>query len=101
MPSNAGRKKLLSLRDRTKVIRTFHLARAESPNVTSKKIQVEAGLVGECSNRTLQRVLNDNKFYYLQARKKGLLTSSDLKKRLAFAKDLVKGKVNTAVLSIK
>ena len=33
VPSNAGRKKLLSERDRRKVMRTFHLARAENPNV--------------------------------------------------------------------
>ena len=37
-------------------------------------------------NRTIRRCLNKSKYYYLQCRKKGLLSRGDLKRRLAFAR---------------
>ena len=92
--SNAGRKKLLSQRDIRNVLRVFQQARSQNPNFTSKKIQLEAGLNGLCSNRTVRRALNANALYYLQPRKKGLLSKKDLKDRVAFARNVKKRNLN-------
>ena len=40
------------------------------------------------SDRTVRRCLNTNGYHFLQARKKGLLLSQDLKKRITFAKEV-------------
>ena len=93
--SNAGRKKLLSARDRRRVMRTFQELRRKNANFSSKKIQLHAGLTCSCSNRTIRRCLNAHQFFYLQPRKKGLLTEKDLKNRVRFAKDLKKSKLTS------
>ena len=51
----------------------------------------EAGISAEdVSVRTLSRFLNLQGYYYLQARKKGVLTVTDMKKRLTFAQRMRK-----------
>ena len=47
-----------------------------------------AGLSKKVSDRTVQRCLNKNGYYYLQARKKGLMTKNDQRKRRIFAKQV-------------
>ena len=61
-------------------IRTFLTQQCKNANFISKKVVVEAGLTSTCSNRTVRRCLNTHHFFYLQPRKKGLLTATDLKK---------------------
>ena len=92
--SNAGRKKCLSSRDLRLVMRTFHRLRSTNANFTSKKIQLECGFANRCSNRTVRRAINEHDYFYLQPRKKGLLTATDLKKRVKFAKDIVAANQN-------
>ena len=46
----------------------------------------------DVSRRTVTRFLNANGYYYLQARKKGLLTEKDKKIRLKFVKWILKEK---------
>ena len=41
------------------------------------------------SDRTVRRLLNRNGYYYLQARKKGLMSASDRMKRVAFARRII------------
>jgi hypothetical protein len=41
--------------------------------------------------RTIRRAMNKEGFKYLEARKKGILKITDLKKRLSFAKKMKKG----------
>ena len=52
---------------------------------------MEAGLSHRCDNRTVRRVLNDKGYFYLQARKKGMLSKADQKKRTKFARDVLAG----------
>ena len=44
----------------------------------------------QASNRTVRRCLKRHGYHFLQARKKGLMSSADLKKRVAFAKKVKK-----------
>ena len=85
-----GRKRVISDRDKRNLMRVFTKNRNTCSNFTSKRLLLEAGLTGVCHNRTLRRYLNHEGYFYLQSRKKGLLLESDLKKRLNFAKQLIK-----------
>lgn len=95
LKGKGGRKKLLSQRDKRKLMRAFENLRDVEPNCTSKRIQVEAGLENVCNNRTIRRALTKEGYFYLQPRKKGLMTKEDAKKRLKFAKDLIYRQINT------
>ena len=44
----------------------------------------------DVSESTISRFLNKEGYYYLQARKKGLLTKADMKKRRLFARKMQK-----------
>ena len=44
--------------------------------------------VSSVHDRTVRRVLNEYRYHYRQARRKGLLTEKDLKLRMKFAKDI-------------
>ena len=60
-------------------------------NFSCQKIMQEAGIsVKDVSVRTVSRFLNSQGYYYLQARKKGVLTVTDMKKRLQFARRMRK-----------
>ena len=83
--SNPGKQKKLSEKDERHVIRTLKKLRKETGKFSSKRIQEESGLT-HVSNRTIRRCLNRNKYFFLQARKKGLMTLSDLKKRVSFCR---------------
>ena len=59
--------------------------RSEEGNFSAKRIMERAGVSNSnASVRTVTRFLNENGYFYLQARKKGLLKKDDLTKRLAF-----------------
>ena len=92
---SGGRKEKLTDRHKRRLLRVFWQARNRNANFTSKKVQLDAGLSAVCSNRTVRRTLIANKLYYLQARKKGLLTKDDLKKRVKFARQLTNNNHNT------
>ena len=84
-----GRKPKLSKRDERSIIRTLHYARKQDCNFTSKRIKLYSG-VSRVFGRTVRRVLNKYGYHYRQARRKGLLTESDLKLCMKFAKDITK-----------
>ena len=82
---NPGRPAKLNDHDRRIILRTIkRLRHSEGSSFTSKRILVEAGLVGRVSCRTIRRILNKSGYRYLQSRKKGLLKPSDLVKRVKF-----------------
>lgn len=85
---NVGRPKLLSDRSIRMLMRTFKMLRTRNINFTSVKVQLAANLHNVCSNRTVRRALNARGMFYLQPRKKGLLTAQDLKKRVKFARNI-------------
>ena len=84
-----GRKRKLSLRHEISIIRSLHYARKQDGNFTSKRIRLYSG-VSSVHDRTVCRVLKKYGYHYRQARRKGLLTESDLKLRMKFAKDIKK-----------
>lgn len=86
-----GRPKKLSAREERKIIRTLKCLRHEEGNFSSIRLMSRAGISQKnVSNRTVRRFLEQNGYHFLQARKKGLLTSKDVKERLAFAKRMKK-----------
>lgn len=87
--NNKGRPRKLNSRDSRKLIRHLLILRESKGSFNSKRIQADAGIT-HASNRTCRRDLNENGFHYLQTRKKGLMSKEDLKKRVKFARDMIK-----------
>ena len=88
--SSKGRPRKVTDQDRRAILRCMKaLRRTDGANFTSGRIKVAAG-VEHLSNRTVRRVLNQAGYRYLQARRKGLLTAADLKKRVKFCKKVKK-----------
>lgn len=86
-----GRKRKVSSRGEMHLLRNIHKIRMVHPNWTATELMSEAGIT-DVSVRTIQRILNHNKYYHLKARRKGLLSTDDLKKRLRFAKEMKREK---------
>lgn len=86
--NNKGRPKKLTLRDQRIILRLIPKLRAEDSSFTLKKLAVRAGLEARVSIRTLSRFLNKNGYYYLRARRKGVLKVSDLIKRRRFCRKI-------------
>ena len=84
-----GRPRKVTDRDERELLRVLKKLRKTDGSLTSKKIQVEAGLT-HISNRTVRAILNKHGFRYLQTRCKGLLLNEDLKRRLKFARNTLK-----------
>lgn len=86
-----GRPSKLSQRDRRMLQRNIIKLREENGNFASKRLMQESSIDPEnVSNRTVRRNLNDMDYFYLQARKKGLLSEMDRNKRVSFAKNVRK-----------
>ena len=89
-PSNRttrGRPKKLNSRQERHLLRCLVALRSEQGNFNAKQVMEKAGLsIADVSVRTVTRFLNKEGYFYLQARKKGLLRKDDLKKRLAFVR---------------
>ena len=82
-----GRHNKLSDRDKRRLIRCITVLRKREGNFTCKAIMDEAGIQQkDVSVRTVSRFLNSQNYYYLQTRKKGLMTAEDHIKRVKFAK---------------
>lgn len=80
-----GRPRKLTNRQGRLILRCMVNLRSEEGNFSAKRIMERAGVSNSnVSVRTVTRFLNENGYFYLQARKKGLLRKDDLTKRLAF-----------------
>lgn len=84
-----GRPRKVTERDERELVRVLKKLRETDGSLTSKKLQVEAGLT-HLSNRTVRAILNKHGYKYLQSRRKGLLSNDDLKRRLQFARLMLK-----------
>ena len=92
-----GRLKKLTTRDERHLLRFIPVLWEEEGNFCAKRLMQRAGLSKKkVSDRTVRRCLNENGYYYLQARKKGLMTKNDHRKRRIFAKQ-VQGNYSTDV----
>ena len=83
-----GRPRKVRDRDEPNIIRVLKKLREKDGACTSKKVQVEAGLK-HISNRTVRDVLNRNGYSYLQARRKGLMSTQDLQRRTKYARKMI------------
>ena len=82
-----GRPRKLSSREERLLIRALHKLRRTEGNFTAKRLMNEANISeSNVSVRTVARFLNSKGYFYLQARKKGLLTNNDKNLRVSFAK---------------
>ena len=86
-----GNKFKLSERQRRHLIRCLRVLRKRDGAFTCKRLMEEAGIEErKVSTRTITRYLNSAGYFYLQTRKKGLMTEDDHRKRVKFAKDMRK-----------
>ena len=85
----SGRPQILSARDRGRFLRKFKSLREENPNITVGLVAMECEL-HQVSIRTLSRILNESGYKYVRPRRKGILTASDKKKRVAYAAKALK-----------
>ena len=81
---NKGRPSKLTPKDKRRILRSVKTLRATDGSFTSPWIAVEAGVASKVSNRTVRRVLKNDGYSYLRSRKKGLMTTQDLKTRMRF-----------------
>jgi len=84
--ANKGRPRKLSLRDERNLIRQLHICRRTIGSFSAKRLRMEAGIAPTVSIWTIRKALKKHGYHYLQARKKGLLTPKDLRRRLKFAR---------------
>ena len=87
--NNTGRPRKLTVQDDRSIVRSIYKLRTLEGSFTSCRIQTEASVLSVC-NRTVRRVMNKHKFYYLRSRKKGLLKPKDLRIRLKFCRNIRK-----------
>ena len=82
---------MLLARDERRIERSIQRLRREEGNFTARRILLELNMkVTTISVRTMQRHLKRMGYRYVQARKKGILTTKDCKGRLAFARKMKK-----------
>ena len=87
--SVGGRPRKLSGRQQRQLLRAIGTLRKSNANFTALELMVDCGLAeSDISVRSIQRFMNQHGYKYLQARKKGLLKSTDLKKRVTFARGI-------------
>mgnify|MGYP002804063147 CR=1 FL=1 len=84
-----GRPRKLNARLERKLRRSIQILREREGNFTIKRLMDNACISTEdISESTISRFLKGQGYYYLQARKKGLLKKIDLKKRRIFARKM-------------
>ena len=84
---NKGRPRIISERGVRHIENALKELRRNRWVFCFRDIQQLAGISEtDVSNRTVRRCLNEKNYKYLQCRKKGLLTTEDMKSRLTFAK---------------
>jgi hypothetical protein len=86
---NRGRPTKLSVQDKRSILRAVKSLRDKEGSFTSKRIQLESG-VNHVTSRTVRHYLNEQGYWYLQTRKKGLLHAKDLKSRARFCRKIKK-----------
>ena len=80
----------LSRRDKRRILRLVGTLRRQNANWTVKRLMARADLLdGRVARRTVSHFLNKNGYFYLQARKKGLLSEADKQKRVRFARNML------------
>ena len=81
---NKGRPRKLTANDERHIFMAINKLRSTDGSFTSPRIAETANLLDKVSMWTVRRTLNRSKYYYLQSRRKGILTVDDLKLRTQF-----------------
>ena len=85
--SQRGRPRKLTEKEARLLLRCVARLRHEEGNFNASNVMDRAGISKhDVSVRTVTRLLNENGYFYLVARKKGILTAADVKNRLSYAK---------------
>ena len=87
--TNKGRPPKMTKHDERLLLRTIKRLRNANTSFNVQILQNEAGLK-HISTRTVNRYPNKHKYKYLQSRKMGILTAKDKKKRLHFARKVMR-----------
>ena len=83
-----GRKRKMSLRQERLILCSIPVLQEREGSFTLKRLMQYKRILG-ISDHTIRRLLNRNGYYYLQARKKGLMSASDRMKQVAFARCII------------
>ena len=87
-----GRPRKITKEQGRRIIRSVHRLGRTEGNFTVRRLMQDVGISEKTINiLTVQRFLNKKGYYYLQARKKGLVTKSDRKIRISFASKMKNG----------
>ena len=79
----------LSARQQRVILRTLPKLREQNPSFSIRELMLESGIkCNTISGRTVIRFLHKHKYFLLQTRNKGLMTKKDLRRRVAFAKEM-------------
>lgn len=82
-----GRPRLLAERYARNLLRQVKLLRKQQGNFSVARLMTQCGISTEkVSVTTVRRVLHRNGYHYLQARRKGIFTDRNRRKRLTFVK---------------
>ena len=80
-----GRKKKLTPEHEALILRTIEELREQEGSFSSRRLMERTG-IRHVTDRTVRRLLNRNGYFFLQARKKGLMSQSDKERRVEFAR---------------
>ena len=84
-----GRPRKLTKRQERQLRRSIQILREQEGHFTLKRLMWKASIdKNNVSESTVARFLHTEGYHYLQARKKGLLTKTDMKKRRIFARKI-------------
>ena len=80
-----GRKKKLTPEQEALILRSITELRDLEGSFSSRRLMERTGLIRHVTDRTVRRLLNRNGYFFLQGRKKGLMSQTDKDRRVEFA----------------
>ena len=83
----SGRTKKLTPEHEALILRTIEELREQEGSFSSRRLMERTG-IRHVTDRTVRRLLNRNGYFFLQARKKGLMSQSDKERRVEFARQM-------------
>ena len=83
----SGRKKKLTPEHEALILRTIEELREQEVSCSSRRLMERTG-IRHVTDRTVQRLLNRNGYFFRQARKEGLMSQSDKERRVEFARQM-------------
>lgn len=79
-----GARRKITPQQQASILESIGELRDQEGSFSSRRLMERAG-IRQVSDRTVRRLLNRNGYFFLQARKKGLMTEADKGKRVEFA----------------